>query len=509
MIRGRTGILAASRRAPALPPRARLRDRAAGGVGDERAVLGHRAMLQATAAERLFSLQSTLGNGAVYALLRSNLSETPSREREARGAMLRGCPPAAGARVFDDAVTHDWAAGLGARAFSLGSDIFLGAEAAATPAKRGSFLAHEGAHVAQSAGRPGLGVQRATDEEANLSVLRGSLLDELRQARSFSRNLRERRRLTEIESRVGTMSAEELRAAIAEIQPLATRNRKQATQGAKPLTPTSTAPKHSEDDLISDPDRVIDESRNHQVYLLVRLLKKSSVFGARGIRRMLQEMGTDLDHVKWVPVNEAGFAAAVPAPKISGNRAEVTVMLGPTMLMLMNRPDEDVVPTLYHEISHAYLLFRRVARGGKKAVPNLSEREMDVRARQLAGTPFAGDVKAFAGGAVEFARSVESELYAELIEHSALQDPAQRKRGPRTIGLGLPGGGIGTVTLNVASRTEGQIAELLGKLKVLFGDADGGRIARLLAQRADSDPFVHPESRKMFRKLVEQEFPQP
>ena len=93
--------------------------------------------------------------------LRSHLAQRPSGSpppadlrRDVEAATGR---PIGSARIHADAAAHDLARRLGAQAFTVGDDVFLGARTSDTssPEARG-VLAHELSHTAQAGGRPAL-----------------------------------------------------------------------------------------------------------------------------------------------------------------------------------------------------------------------------------------------------------------------------------------------------------------------------------------------------------------
>jgi hypothetical protein len=344
-------------------------------------------------------------------------------------------------------------------------------------------------------------VQRQTVEEADLSVLRGALLFNIQRAHAITSDRAARQRLSQLENRIPSMTADQLRAAISTVQRQARAALRGLSSGNMALTPSATP--STLDWLQDDPDQVVQESRNHQLHQLLQVLSNSTSFGGRNIRRLLGEMNMTLNDIRWFANSNVGFGAATAFNGVSGTppRPQFDLILGPSVLVMMNRPDEDMVPTLYHEIYHVYEQFRQVARGGRRARPNLSQREMRRRAGLLSGTAVSGDTR-FATEATGFARMVESELFAELIEHSALQDPSQT--GPRTVMTGQ-----GIITTNNPRDSEAEVAEGLRQLRLIFGDTEGRRIAMALLRRANREPTIHATTRRMFRTWVEQIFPAP
>ncbi len=345
--------------------------------------------------------------------------------------------------------------------------------------------------------RGGEALRRQTAEEADLSVLRGALLEAIRVARTISADRKTRARLDALKARVPSMTADELRAELPKLQKKAGKAMAGVTSGkvkVKPRAAPSTL-----DPLEDNPFKVVEEGRAHHLYLTIQFISKSKSFGAQGIRKMLKAMNVTLGDIAWYAHVDAGFAAATALTGVSGNppKAEIEIVLGSSMLVLMNRPDEDLLPTFYHEIYHAYERFRLQKRGSLAARPNLALTEMKRRVALLAGTPLKGDA-AFAADAETFARSVESELYAELLSHSAMQDPVLVKQGSRTLGLGT-----GIVILNQVRAMEGEIEQYLEQIKALFGESKGGKIARQLLARARQEGLVHSATADMFEKTVD------
>lgn len=403
-------------------------------------------------------------------------------------------------RVHTDERADASARSINALAYTTGSDIaFRAGTYEPTTVTGRRLLAHELTHVIQqqSGGRQ---LQRQTVEESDISVLRAALLDGIREAHAFSRNPAERTRLETLEAQIPTMTAAQLRAAIPGVQQLAQAAQTAATSADKPLMPSSQAP--TLDPLQDDADLVIQESRSYQLYQLIQLLNASRSFGATNIRLMLSQMHTDLDHIHWFANSDVGFAAATVLESVSGTppTAQIKVVIGPSLLVLMNRPTEDIVPTLYHEIYHSYEQFRTQSRGALPARPNLSQDEMRRRIGLLRGTALAGDA-GFGAIALSHARSVESELFADLITHSGLQDPSVLGRD-RTVAAG----GF-VITLNNARTIQGQIEAGLEEIKLIFGQTEGRRIALALRARANAEAFIHPDTRQMFQQLVDSVFP--
>jgi len=405
-------------------------------------------------------------------------------------------------RVHTDERADASARSLNALAYTAGNNIAFraGAYAPATvPGKR--LLAHELTHVMQQQSGD-VQLQRQTVDEADMSVLRAALLDGIRTAHAFTSDQLVRTQLETLEAQIPTMTAAQLRAAIPGVQRTAQASQTSATSGDRPLTPSSRTP--TLDPLQDDADLVIEESRNHQLYQLIQLLNTSRSFGATNIRMMLSQMHTDLNHVHWFANSDVGFAAATVLESVTGTpaSAQIKVVIGPSMLILMNRPNEDMVPTLYHEIYHTWEQFRTQSRGSLPARPNLSQDEMTRRLGQLQGTSVAGDAS-FGTSALGQARSVESELFADLITHSGLQDPSVLGR-TRTVGTSRF-----IVTLNNARTIQGQIEAGLQDIKLIFGAAEGRRIALALRARANTEALIHPNSRQMFQQLVDDVFPAP
>jgi hypothetical protein len=405
-------------------------------------------------------------------------------------------------RVHTDERADASARSINALAYTTGNNIAFrtGAyEPATVSGKR--LLAHELTHVIQQQFYDRR-LQRQTTDEADLSVLRAALLDGIRRAHAFTSDQLVRTQLETLEAQIPTMTAAQLRAAIPGVQRTAQSSQTAATSADKPLTPSSRTP--TLDPLQDDADLVIEESRNHQLYQLIQLLNTSRSFGATNIRMMLSQMHTDLNHIHWFANSDVGFAAATVLESVSGTpaSAQIKVVIGPSMLILMNRPNEDMVPTLYHEIYHTWEQFRTQSRGSLPARPNLSQDEMTRRLGLLQGTAVAGDAS-FGTNALGQARSVESELFADLITHSGLQDPSVLGR-TRTVGTSRF-----IVTLNNARTIQGQIEAGLQDIKLIFGAAEGRRIALALRARANAEALIHPNTRQVFQQLVDDVFPIP
>ena len=436
-------------------------------------------------------------------------SETNFRHREGSGQSLpestrRYFEPRFGqdlthVRVHTDARADASARSINALAYTAGNDITFRAGNYAPDTVTGRrLLAHELTHVIQQQSGD-VQVQRATVEEADISVLRAALLEGIRVAHAFTTNQAARARLDALEAQIPTMTAAQLRAAIPGVQQMAQSAQATGTSTEQPLTPSSQP--STLDPLVDDFDRVVEASRNHQLYQLIQFLTTSRSFGATNIRLMLSQMRTDLNRIHWFASPGVGFAAATTLESVSGTpaSAQIKLMLGPSMLVLMNNPNEDMVPTLYHEIYHTYEQFRTQARGALPARPNLSQTEMQRRLTQLQGTPVAGDA-GFGPIALSHARSVESELFADLITHSALQDPSVLGR-TRTVSTPY------IITLNNARAIEGQIAFELEEIKLIFGATEGRRIAVGLRDRANAEALIHANTRQMFQQLVDSVFP--
>jgi hypothetical protein len=344
-------------------------------------------------------------------------------------------------------------------------------------------------------------VQRQTAQEADVNVLRAALLEQIREAYALTDDQQVRERLGTLRDRVPTMTADQLRAEIPGVQQLA-RARVQAVRtGRMALQPR--AQPSTLDPLVDDADQVIQEDRNHQLFLMIQMITASTSFGGRNIQRLLQEMNTTLNNISWFAASDVGFGAATELTGVSGTppTAQIEVTLGPSMLVLMNRPTEDMIPVLYHELYHAWDNFRSQARGALPARPNLAEAEMTRQGGMLAGTARAGDI-ALIPEATSFARSQEGELFARLVEHSALQDPYFAGRGPRTV---LTGSGL--IMVNNRARVWSVVRESLEQLSVIFGVATARTIALSLVARANSEPLIHPNTRTMFRDLVDEVLP--
>jgi hypothetical protein len=346
-------------------------------------------------------------------------------------------------------------------------------------------------------------LQRQTAQEADLSVLRGALLQNIAQARGLISSPQVRQRLEQLEAQIPSMTAAQLRAEIPNVQQIAQSGHVALTSARVRLQPR--AQPSTLDPLVDDADQVIQENRDHQLYLLIQMVSASQSFGARNLRTLLQEMNTTLNSIQWFAVSDAGFAAATEFGGVSGTppSAQFELTLGPSMLVLMNRPSEDMIPTLYHEIYHMWERFRRVTRGSLAARPNIAGSTMSAGIGLLAGTSFAGDVQ-FGGEAISFAEGVEGELFARLIEHSALQDPSFAGRGPRTVMTGH-----GLIERNNVWVIEAVMRHSLQQISLVFGDIAGRRIVQRLVSRANTEPIVHPNSRQVFQQLVDEVFPPP
>ena len=402
-------------------------------------------------------------------------------------------------RVHTDDRADASARSINALAYTAGNDIAFRSGTYAPDTVAGKrLLAHELTHVIQQQSGDAQ-VQRATVEEADISVLRAALLDGIREAHAFTRDQAARAQLDALEAQIPTMTAAQLRAAIPGVQQMAQSAQTAATSSEQALTPSSQP--STLDPLVDDFDLVTQASRNHQLYKLIQLLTTSQSFGAKNIRLMLSQMRTDLNSIHWFANNNVGFAAATVLEGVSGTpaSAQIKVILGPSMIVMMSNPNEDMVPTLYHEIYHAYERFRTETRGKLPARPNLSQTEMQRRLTQLQGTPVAGDA-GFGPIALSHARSVESELFADLITHSALQDPSVKGR-TRTVAT------PSIITLNNARTTEGKIESGLEEIKLIFGETEGRRIALDLSSRANAEALIHADTRQMFQQLVARVFP--
>jgi len=346
-------------------------------------------------------------------------------------------------------------------------------------------------------------LQRQTAQEADVNVLRAALLEQIRVAYGLSDDSQVRERLGTLRDQAPTMTADQLRAEIPGVQQLAQTRVQAVTTGRMALQPR--AQPSTLDPLADDFDQVVQEDRNYQLYQMIQMLAASTSFGGRNIQRLLGDMNTTLNAISWFAAGEVGFAAATELTGVTGTppAAQIEVMLGPSMLMLMNRPTEDMIPVLYHELYHTWEKFRSQARGALPARPNLAEAEMTRQGAMLAGNAPAGDV-ALVGEATEFARSQESELFARLVEHSALQDPYFAGRSPRTV---LTASGL--ITVNNRTRVWSVVRESLEQMGVIFGTAAARTIALRLVTRANTEPLIHPDTRTMFRELVDEVFPPP
>lgn len=108
-------------------------------------------------AEKIFNLQRSAGNRAVgQLLLRATQESSRSLDESVRVPMEQALGEnLSGVRVHSGASSHAAAESLGARAYTIGSDIYLGSDAQHLNApQRNALLAHEAVHTIQQGGRP-------------------------------------------------------------------------------------------------------------------------------------------------------------------------------------------------------------------------------------------------------------------------------------------------------------------------------------------------------------------
>ena len=404
---------------------------------------------------------------------------------------------------------------INARAFTLGRDVVFGSGqySPGSSADR-KLLAHELTHVVQQSGRHlplnSLSTDVKSDEpiirrtsvaEAELTVLRAALLEAIRTLRGLTQAGPARTRLIRLRDRLPAMGAAEMRRHLQTLQSAAARAVTRTQLGAQRLTPRSTP--SLLDPIMDDADRVIREGRRHELYLLHQVIRRSRSHSGRNIKRMLRLMRTSLQQIRWFAANNVGFTAAQSFLGASGSppSARFEIYLGPSMLVMMNRPSEEMLPVLAHEVYHAYETFRRMRRGALPARTNLSEEEMNRRIGMLAGTSRRASMS-YGGDARTFSRTAESELLAELIQHSGYQDPAMRRHQQRTIHLGSHLASVGDRQSN-----EADIRMRLRQIDTLFGATDGKAIALRLLARVRSERFFHPNSRTFLQQQIAAIFP--
>jgi len=426
-----------------------------------------------------------------------------------------------GIRIHSDAESSKLNRSLQAHAFTVGQDIFFRQWAYNTGSHQGEeLIAQELTHVVQQEGAaqfraPGKTVshldqpqviQRTTPAEAESSVLRAAMLEAIRDAMTVTRDQAVRHQLDQLRGRIPTMSTPELRNELPAIEQMATQaaSTVAASVPHAPLTQRST---QSTADPLSDPDTVIRENREYNLFRTIEFISSSNAISAINIRQMLHQMQRSLTDIVWYTINIRGIAARAGLDGIPpGHR--VVVQLGPAALLLMQSPNESILPVMSHEIYHAYEQFRLQARGSLPARPNLSREEMVRRIQILSGTPLAPGTSREAL-ALDFVRYNESEIYSELVEHSALQNPTLRGSVPpggRQLIVGIVGGSY-QITINSLTQIEGEVQNRLELLRTVMGSQDGGAIARGLLTRAGSEGWLHADTVSFFDRAVHARFP--
>lgn len=346
-------------------------------------------------------------------------------------------------------------------------------------------------------------IQRTTPAEAELGVLRAAMMEAIEHALQVVRDQAVRQQLEQLQGRILTISVAELHSELPAIEQLAAQavSTVTASVSSVPLTPRSAPPAA---DPLADPDTVVRERREYNLFRTIEFLANSGAIGAQNIRQMLQQMQKSLQDIVWYEVNTTGIVAQCG---LTGSPQNYTVVmrLGPAAFMLMQNPNETMLPVLSHEIYHAYEQWRLQARGSLPARPNLSRTEMARYLQILSGTS-ASPGAAREALATHFVRYNESEIYAELVEHSALQDPTLQGSLP-------PGGqqlmisGRYQIVINSLTEIESEIQNRIELLRAIFGPQEGHVVAQGLLTRAQSEAWIHADTVNFFRRTIEATFP--
>lgn len=346
---------------------------------------------------------------------------------------------------------------------------------------------------------PGI-IQRTTDRAADLAVLRAALSREVNRVRAMTPAGPGRDALESLRERIPRMEADELRTELAGISLRAQSSQSAlATTGTR-VTPSSTPPSA---DPVTEAELHLEQARRYNLHRLIRhldTLSTSTSPTGQNIGRMFREMNTGPANVEWhINIEARGITAAVTYRGARGAppAADIRIVIGFRGYLFLQNPDPHLIlPTLYHELYHAYEHFRESDRGqALPARPNFSRAEMARLIGQIetgSDPRLAGDAARHGASALGHAFYVESEMMAELMAHSALQEPAI-----------APGGTAGPRTTHLLARSEEEVRYRLRELRMLYGPAAARRIAEALLHRADSEPWLHEATRRRFRELVD------
>lgn len=350
---------------------------------------------------------------------------------------------------------------------------------------------------------PGI-IQRTTDQAADLTVLRAALSRELNRVRAMTPAGPGRDALESLRARIPRMEADELRSELAGIS-----SRAQSSQSALATTGTRVAPSPTPPsaDLVTEADLHLEQARRYNLHRLIRHLDNLSTSTSptgRNIGRMFREMNTGPANVEWhINIEARGITAAVTYRGTRGTppAADIRIIIGFRGYLFLQNPDPHLIlPTLYHELYHAYEHFRESDRGqALPARPNFSRAEMARLIEQLesgSDPQLAGDAARHGASALGHAFYVESEMMAELMAHSALQEPSIAPGGP-----GSPR------TTHLVARSEEEVRYRLRELRMMYGLAAARRIAEALLHRADNEPWLHEATRRRFLELVDMVVP--
>lgn len=299
-----------------------------------------------------------------------------------------------------------------------------------------------------------------------------------------------------LRERVPQMGEDELRIELANIASEAqTAGSSLATPDTR-VMPSSTPPSA---DLLLEPDLRIQQAKQHNLHRLIQYLNAiSGTSGGdtgRNIGRMFREMNITPANIEWhINLRARGLVAAMTYRGVRGfpPSANIRITIGNRGYLYLQNPDlRFIIPTMYHELYHAYEFFSLHAK------PNFSREEMRSFIQQLqSGTnpQYASDVTAHGSSAIGYAFYVESEMIAELMAHSSLQDPSI-------------GGTSSPRTVNLLPRSEEEVRLRLRELRMFYGLATARQIAEQLLRRADNEPWLHATTRRRFREIVDMEIP--